>query len=157
MKRIRLGVLSHAHGHINTYCGVLQGQEDVDLVASWDDNIDRGQRAAEKYGLQFRDRIEAVLEDEEIDAVMIGSETNRHADLVEAAAAAGKGILLQKPMATTLADCDRIIGAIDAYGVKFSLAYQMRHDPVNARIKQLLDAGLVGQPAIVRRRHCINV
>ena len=157
MKRIRLGVLSHAHGHINTYCGVLQGQEDVDLVASWDDNIDRGQRAAEKYGLQFRDRIEAVLEDEEIDAVMIGSETNRHADLVEAAAAAGKGILLQKPMATTLADCDRIIAAVEKHGVPFSMAFQMRLDPVNQRMKQLLEEGIVGRPAIVRRRHCINV
>ena len=113
MKRIRLGVLSHAHGHINTYCSVLQDQDDVDLVASWDDNTNRGQRAAKQFGLQFRDHIEAVVEDAGIDAVMIGSETNRHADLVEVAAAAGKGILLQKPMATTLADCDRIIAAVE--------------------------------------------
>ena len=36
MDRIRLGVLSHAHGHINTYCGALRDAEDVELVASWD-------------------------------------------------------------------------------------------------------------------------
>ena len=49
---------------------------------------------------------------------MIGSETNRHADFVELAAAAGKHILLQKPMATSLADCDRIIVALRQSGVE---------------------------------------
>lgn len=155
--RTRIGVLSHAHGHINTYLGVLKDEADVELVASWDDNTDRGRRAAETYGLELRDSVAAVVEDEGIDAVMIGCETNRHADLVEQAAAAGKGILLQKPMATTLADCDRIIAAVERYEVPFSMAFQMRHDPVNVRMKQLLEEGIVGRPAIVRRRHCINV
>ena len=157
MAPLRISVLSHAHGHINTYCGVLQDRADVDLVATWDDNQERGQRAAARFGLQLRDSVQAVVEDRSIDAVLIGSETDRHADLVEQAAAAGKAILLQKPMATTLADCDRIIAAVDTHEVRFSMAYQMRHDPVNAKMKELFDAGIVGRPAIVRRRHCINV
>ncbi len=157
MKPIRIGILSHAHGHINTYCGVLRDRPDVDLVATWDDNAARGQRAAAQFGLELRNSVQAVVEDPQIDAVMIGSETNRHADLVEAAAAAGKAILLQKPMATSLADCDRIIAAVEAHGVRFSMAYQMRHDPVNIKMKELFDAGIVGKPSIVRRRHCINV
>jgi predicted dehydrogenase len=157
MERLRIGVLSHAHGHVNTYCGVMAGWDDVELAATWDDNRSRGQRAAERYGLQLRDSVSAVVEDPRIDAVMIGSETNRHADLVEAAASADKAILLQKPMATTLADCDRIIAAVEQHRVKFSMAFQMRHDPVNAKMKDLFDSGLVGRPAIVRRRHCINV
>lgn len=157
MERLRIGVLSHAHGHINTYCGILRDRDDVDLVATWDADRGRGQQAAKRFGLELRDSAQAVVEDPRIDAVMIGSETNRHADLVESAAAAGKAILLQKPMATTLADCDRIIAAVDRHGVKFSVAFQMRHDPVNEKMKELLDAGIVGRPAMVRRRHCINV
>jgi predicted dehydrogenase len=98
-----------------------------------------------------------VYNNPEIDAVIVTSETNRHADLVERAAASGKHILCQKPLATTLADCDRIIAAVKKYGVKFSMAYQMRHDPVNCKIKELLDAGAVGKVAVVRRRHSINV
>ncbi|MFC1526990.1 Gfo/Idh/MocA family protein [Candidatus Latescibacterota bacterium] len=157
MDRVRIGVLSHAHGHVNTYCDVMQGFDDVDLVATWDDDRDRGQRASEAFGLELRDRAEDVVDDPGIDAVMIGSETNRHADFVELAAAAGKHILLQKPMATTLADCDRIIRTVQEHSVKFSMAFQMRHDPVNQKMKELLDEGVVGKVAVVRRRHCINV
>ncbi|NLS79859.1 MAG: Gfo/Idh/MocA family oxidoreductase [Chloroflexi bacterium] len=157
MDRIGIGVLSHAHGHSNTYCQQMLDFPDVRLVANWDDNARRGQAAAERYGMTYRSDPRQVVGDPRVDAVIIATETNRHADYVELAAAAGKAILLQKPMATTLADCDRIIAAVQRHGVKFSLAFQMRHDPVNQKIKELLDAGAVGKVAIVRRRHSINV
>lgn len=157
MKPIGIGIISHAHGHSNVYCEVMQGFDDVELVANWDDNLERGQAAAATYGLDFRPDVGDVLSDPRIDAVIITCETNRHADYVELAAAAGKHILLQKPMATTLSDCDRIIRAVDQAGIKFSMAFQMRHDPVNRQMKELLDQGAVGQVAVVRRRHCISV
>ena len=157
MDRVNVGVLSHAHGHVNVYCGVMQHFDDVELVATWDDEPERGSQQARAFGLDLRAKPEDVVGDPGIDAVMIGAETNRHADLVELAAAAGKHILLQKPMATTLADCDRIIDAVTRAGVKFSMAFQMRHDPVNQKMKALLHEGVVGRVAVVRRRHCIPV
>ena len=157
MDRVRIGILSHAHGHINTYCSVMQHFDDVELVASWDDNPERGQQHAGQFGLDFRPAPQDVLSDPQIDTVMIGAETNRHAEFVDMAAAAGKHILLQKPMATTLEDCDRIISAVNRAGIKFSMAFQMRHDPVNQKIKALLQEGVVGKVAVVRRRHCIPV
>jgi predicted dehydrogenase len=135
----------------------MRGFDDVELVATWDDNVARGQRAAETYGLEYRPDAEAVIGDPNIDALILTMETNRHADFVERAAAAGKHILLQKPMATTLADCDRIIRAVQESGVKFSMAFQMRHDPVNIKIKELVDEGAVGNIAVIRRRHTISV
>ena len=157
MDRVRIGVLSHAHGHVNEYCRVMGGFDDVALVATWDDDAERAAAAGERFGLEVRSSPEAVVEDPGIDAVMIACETNRHADMVELAAAAGKAILLQKPMATTLSDCDRIIAAVEAARVKFGMAYQMRHDPVNQKMKELLGQEAVGRVAVVRRRHCINV
>jgi len=126
-------------------------------VATWDDNEDRGRQAADKFGLDLRSTPDGVLDDPKVDAVMIGVETNRHAEFVERAAAAGKHILLQKPMATTLEDCDRIIAAVKKSGVKFSMAFQMRLDPVNRKIRELLAQGAVGRVAVVRRRHSIPV
>jgi predicted dehydrogenase len=93
---------------------------------------------------------------DDIDAVFVTSPTNKHAEHVMAAARAGKGVLLQKPMALTLEDCDLISAAIDRHGVPFSMCYQMRCDPVNLKIKELLDQGAVGKPAVVRRRHAIG-
>ncbi len=155
--KIGIGVLSHAHGHANVYCDVMRRFEDVELIATWDDNEARGKKAAQAYGLQYRSRADDVIQDPKIDALIVTCETNRHAEFIERAAAAGKHILCQKPMATTLADCDRIIDAVRKHGVKFSMAFQMRHDPVNQKIKELLDQGAVGNVAIVRRRHAINV
>ncbi|MEM7029645.1 MAG: Gfo/Idh/MocA family oxidoreductase [Chloroflexota bacterium] len=157
MDKVRIGVLSHAHGHANVYCKVMQEFDDVDLVATWDDNAERGQQAAQNFGLEFRTNATDVINDPKIDAVIVTMETNRHADFIEQAAAAGKHILCQKPLATTLADCDRINKAVDEAGIKFSMAFQMRHDPVNQKIKALVDEGAVGNIAVVRRRHCIPV
>lgn len=157
MRRIGVGILSHAHGHVDTYCRVLRGEPGVDLVATWDADPARRRRAAESFGLAPRDTPSQVVDDPRVDAVFIGSPTNRHAELVELAAAAGKAILCQKPMATTLADCDRICRAVDRHGVRFSLAFQMRCDPVNRKIKELLDQGAVGRVSLVRRRHAIGV
>ena len=157
MDKVGIGVLSHAHGHANTYCRVMRGFDDVELVATWDDNVERGQQQAQAYGLEFCSNADDVINHPRVDAVIVGIETNRHAEFVERAAAAGKHILLQKPMATTLEDCDRIIAAVHKYGVKFSMGFQMRHDPVNCRIKELVDCNTVGRIAVVRRRHAINV
>ena len=157
MDKVHIGVISHAHGHINTYCGQMQHFDDVELVATWDDDEGRGRANADKFGLEFRASADAVLDDPNIDTVMIGIETNRHAEYAQRAAQAGKNILLQKPMATTLEDCDRIIAAVAESGVKFSMAFQMRRDPVNRKIKALVERGTVGEIAVVRRRHCIPV
>ena len=157
MDRVRIGVLSHAHGHSNAYCRKMLEFDDVELVACWDDNEERGREAADAFGMEFRADCEAVAGDPRIDAVIVATETNRHAEYVELAAEAGKAILCQKPLATTLDDCDRIIEVVRRTGVKFSVAFQMRQDPVNRKIKELVDANAVGQIAVIRRRHCIGV
>ena len=157
MDKVRTGVLSHAHGHANMYCSVMQSFEDVELVACWDDDAERGGQAAQQFDMEFRTDAGDLIDDPAIDAVIVTMETNRHVDFVERAAAAGKHILCQKPMATSLEDCDRIIAAVRRHGVKFSMAFQMRHDPANQKIKELLADGAVGKVAVVRRRHSIPV
>lgn len=156
-EKIGISVLSFAHGHAGVYCQVMRDFPDVTLVSAWDDNLERGQRAAANYGMKFCQDLDEVLADPDVQAVIVTCETNRHAEMIERAAAAGKHILCQKPLATTLADCDRIIRAVHQHGVKFSMGYQMRHDPVNQKIKELLEAGAIGKVAIVRRRHSIPV
>lgn len=158
-KKVRLGVISFAHGHVNTYCEAIASlpdlQADAEVVAGWDVDATRGQTQCAKFGLAFEADLDALLRRDDIDAVFVTSPTNKHAEHVLAAAQAGKHILLQKPMALTLADCDAITQAVNRYRVKFSLCYQMRCDPVNQKMKQLLDEGVLGKIAVVRRRHAI--
>lgn len=155
-KTLRLGVVSFAHGHVNSYVETIKDFEDATVVAGWDADVQRGETQCAKYGLQFERDLDTLLKRDDIDAVFVTSPTNKHAEHVIAAAQAGKHVLLQKPMALSLADCDAIIDAIKRYGIKFSLCYQMRCDPVNQKIKALLDDGAVGKVAMVKRRHAIN-
>ena len=153
---VRLGVISFAHGHVNAYAETIADFADAQVVAGWDADRERGQAQCARYGLAFEPDLDALLRRDDVDAVFVTSPTNRHAEHTIAAAQAGKGILLQKPMALTLEDCDAIATAVERYGVPFSMCYQMRCDPVNQKIKELMDEGAVGKVAVVRRRHAIG-
>jgi predicted dehydrogenase len=157
MTRINVGVLSFAHGHVGTYCNQMKDWDDVRLVACWDDDLTRGRQNAEKFRMDFSPHVEDVVARRDIDAIIVASETNKHGDLCVAAAAAGKAILLQKPMALTLEECDRIIAAVDRAGVSFQMAFQMRCDPVNQHMKRWIDDGVLGKIGTLRRRHCLSL
>ncbi|MGC9467532.1 MAG: Gfo/Idh/MocA family protein [Anaerolineae bacterium] len=155
--KIGIGVISFAHGHAQAYCQRMLTYDDVKLVSCWDDNETRGAEAASAYDMRYTPHLEDVLNDPEIQGVIVTCETNRHREMVVAAAEAGKDILCQKPMALTLEDCDRMTEAAEKAGVKFVMAYQMRHDPSNQKIKEVVESGVLGQISLLRRRHCIPV
>jgi predicted dehydrogenase len=155
--KLGVAVLSFAHGHAAIYCDRLATYDDVRLAACWDDDAPRGAAMAARYGMRYSPHPEDAFDDPNVQAVIVTCETHRHAEMAVAAAAAGKHILCQKPMALTLADCDRMIAAVESAGVKFMMAFQMRHDPSNQKIKQLIEEGAVGRISLVRRRHCIPV
>jgi predicted dehydrogenase len=155
--KIGIGIISFAHGHANSYCNKMQGFDDVKLIACWDDNVERGENAATQFGMNFSPHLEDVVNNREIDAVIVTCETNRHAEMVAAAALAGKHILCQKPMALTLEDCDKMTKAVQKSGVKFMMAHQMRRDPANIAMKEIIESGVLGKIGMLRRRHCINV
>ncbi|MGQ9631196.1 MAG: Gfo/Idh/MocA family protein [bacterium] len=152
-KKIGVAILSFAFGHARMCTEAIQEFEDARVIGVWDDYPERGSEAAGRYNLPFTSKLDEILGRDDVDAVIICSETDKHADLVEEAAKAGKHILCQKPMAYTLSDCDRIIRAVEKYKIKFMMAYQMRHDPVNKKMKELIDEGAIGKVALLRRRH----
>ena len=152
---IKVGILGFAHGHVNAYCTQWQQkpEHDIELVAGWDHDAARLAKSAETYHVQPYATLEECLAHPGLQAVVIGAETSLHADVVEKAAAAGKQIALQKPLALTLAEADRIVAAVERHGVPFTLAWQMRVDPQNVQMKELMQSGVLGRIFMVRRRH----
>lgn len=92
----------------------------------------------------------ALLADPEIEAVYIATPVHLHAEQTIAAAEAGKHVLCEKPMALNVAECDRMIAACEANGVKLGIAYYRHFYPVLARVKALLAAGTIGQPILAQ-------
>lgn len=154
--KLGIGIVSFAHGHVNAYASKIKQFDDAELVACWDDDPERGQRNADSFVIPYSPHLEDLLSRQDIHCVMVASETNKHADLCIAAMEAGKSVLLQKPMAITLADCDRVIKTVEKTGQWFSLAYQMRCDIQNITMRKMVQDGLLGKVGMIRRRHCIN-
>ncbi len=86
-----------------------------------------------------------LLADPGVQAVVIATPHHQHTAIAEAAAAAGKHILLEKPMASTLAECDRILQAVDRAGVKLMVGHVNHFAPAYELAKQILDSGELGE------------
>ncbi len=157
MNPIGLGILGFAHGHVGTYCDRWRQTPElgVRLVAGWDRDAARLATATESRGIEKAASAAKLLARSDVAAVVIGAETAFHAELVEQAAVAGKAIILQKPLALTLAEADRIVAAVEKTKVPFTLAWQMRVDPHNVRVRELLAEGRFGRIYMLRRRHCL--
>ena len=153
-----IAILGFAHGHVHAYLDAWRQQPDwgVAAVAGWDHDPARAAAACARHGLAQAESVAALLARADIHAVVIAAETLHHADLACAAAAAGKAVILQKPLALTMAQADRIVAAVARYGVPFTIAWQMRVDPHNLKIKELLAGGDFGRVYMVRRRHCLS-
>jgi len=91
-----------------------------------------------------------LIADRDVDAVYIATPVRVHAEQAIAAAAAGKHVLCEKPMAMTAAECDRIIAACRANGVALGVAYYRHFYPVIARIKAIVASGEVGDAVLAQ-------
>jgi len=152
---MNIGILGLAHPHVGSYLDQWKEHPELDIqaVAVWDHDAGRTKPAAEKYGMAVAASAEELLARRDIGGVVIAAETSLHAELVEKAAAAGKAIVVQKPMALTLEEADRIVAAVKRAKVPFTVAWQMRVDPQNIRMKELMQNGSLGKIFMVRRRH----
>ncbi len=86
-----------------------------------------------------------VLADPEVEAVIIGSSTDTHADLIEAAAETGKAIFCEKPIDLDLARTRACLAAVDKAGVPLFIGFNRRFDPSFAGLKEALGAGRIGK------------
>ena len=91
-----------------------------------------------------------ILDDPAVEAVAICSSTDSHAQIIEEAAAAGKHIFCEKPIDFDLARIDRALAAVERAGVLLQVGFNRRFDPSFRRVRELVAAGAVGQPHLVR-------
>jgi myo-inositol 2-dehydrogenase/D-chiro-inositol 1-dehydrogenase len=94
--------------------------------------------------------LDRLWEDPAVDAVVIAAPARFHADLVVAAAAAGKAVFCEKPMAVTLPDADRAIDAARRAGVVLQVGFNRRFAPDWRAARELIDAGRLGVPRLLR-------
>ncbi|HKR27098.1 MAG TPA: Gfo/Idh/MocA family oxidoreductase [Acidobacteriaceae bacterium] len=117
--------------------------------------ITGGSRAAAlatEYGMATEPGTEALFARPDVDVVMISTPHAAHAEQAVAAARAGKHILLDKPMATTLEDCDRILEAVRSAGVRLMIMFGQRFRDCNIEAHRLVRAGAIGRVRMMQEQ-----
>jgi myo-inositol 2-dehydrogenase/D-chiro-inositol 1-dehydrogenase len=111
---------------------------------------DSARDLAETLGVVAAGELDELLGAGDVDAVAICSSTDTHADLIVAAAQAGKAIFCEKPVSLDLVEVDRALAAVEAAGVPFQIGFNRRFDPAHAAVAAAVAGGEIGEPQLAR-------
>lgn len=123
-----------------------------ELAAVCDVDAGRASELASTFGVQAYTDLDKMLDREDIAAVSIVTPDFAHTELALAAVAAGKHVLVEKPLATTSADCRRVIEAARIANVKLMVDFHNRWSPPFCSAKASIDAGEIGSVRLVSYR-----
>jgi predicted dehydrogenase len=130
------------------HAAALRGIAEAEPTAVCDVSSERIRTFAERYGARGFTDVDALLREGKVEAVVIGTPHPLHAAPAVRAAEAGVHVLVEKPLAATLADCDAMLAAAKRAGVLLGVISQRRfYEPVR-RMKEAFDAGKIGRPAL---------
>jgi len=125
------------------------------FVSVYDVNEKSAKKAARKFKMEQFNEYDAFLKSD-IDAVLIMVPHYLHEKYVVAAAEAGKHVICEKPMATTLEGCDQMIEATTKADVKFMIAENHRFLPAHEYIRNTVQKGLIGKVFLIRAYEGVN-
>jgi myo-inositol 2-dehydrogenase/D-chiro-inositol 1-dehydrogenase len=153
MKKIRVGVIGAGRIgkiHIENLCYRIPGVEVVG-VSEAEAALPATKEWAAQFGITNVVSDPAVLiEDPNIDAIVICSPTNTHADLIIQSAAAGKAIFCEKPIANDLERTREALEAVQKAGVKLQVGFNRRFDPNFKRVRELVSSNELGETHIIK-------
>ncbi len=147
MASVNLGVVSYAHPHAPKYAATIAACPHAELVgiAGLGANSDQAAIEAAAYGVSYHADYRDLLAREDLAGVYVGSEPPRHLEVVAAAAARGKHVLCDKPIALTLSEADEIIRLAREAGVKLMVPFNPRFQLPLMKVKAALDSGEAGE------------
>jgi len=151
---IIVALVGAAHIHVPGFIGILKSRDDVKVKCVYDHDAARAAQRANDLSASVAKTAQEIWDDPEIKAVVICSETNRHFDLVLAAAKASKHMFAEKPLGITGKESSEMADAIDKAKVFFTTGYMSRTSPQILFIKEQVDKGAFGKITRVRGSMC---
>jgi predicted dehydrogenase len=147
---LRVGMLSRWHVHADEYARAVNDSPHARVHAVWDEDPARGARWASELGVDFIADQPQLLD--AVDAVVVTAPTDRHAELIIDAAAAGKHVFTEKVLAPRLADARRIAAAVRAAPIHFAISFPRRTIPPLLYASKLVESGALGDVTLLRIR-----
>jgi D-xylose 1-dehydrogenase (NADP+, D-xylono-1,5-lactone-forming) len=147
---MRLGILSTARINRLLLAGARESDRvEVTAVASRD--AARAEAYAREHGIErTHESYDALLADEDVDAVYVPLPNSLHVEWSIRALEAGKHVLCEKPLSRRPADVERAFDVAERAGLVLTEAFMYRHNPQTARLKALVDSGEIGELRVIR-------
>lgn len=151
MRKLGVGVLGvgeMGHRHAENLRRLVP---DARLVAVADVSAERARQTASELEIdRSYGSLEALLECKELDAVILATPDKFHAAGIKLAAAAGKDILCEKPLALTLADAHEALAAVSKAGIRLQVGFMRHYDPGYSAAMKRIEAGEIGVPVVFK-------
>jgi myo-inositol 2-dehydrogenase/D-chiro-inositol 1-dehydrogenase len=149
-KKLHIGIIGAGRiGRVHTETLAFRLPQSK-IMAIADVNRDAAESLAAHCGIpKVAASAEEVITDPTIEAVLICSSTDTHADLIVAAAEAGKHIFCEKPIAHSLEQIDRSLAAVKKAGVQLQIGFNRRFDANFARVRHAVVSGEIGKPSLM--------
>ncbi|KKB85162.1 oxidoreductase [Devosia limi DSM 17137] len=144
---IGLGMASQPHAR-----ALLALGDSIETLHAFSPSAARRQSFAQAYGLPVIDNAEAIFGDPRVDAVLVLTPPNTHLELVQQAAAAGKHVLLEKPLDISIARAEQLVEVAERAGITLGVVLQNRFRPAALALQALLDSGRLGRLVQVAAR-----
>ena len=150
-----IGVGGYGEVHIRTY----QKDSRVNLLKVWSRSKEKAKRVGEKYKIPYTNDLEEIAKDERIKIVSIATPDFAHTIPAMKMLQSGKDILLEKPMATSVGECKKILETQKRTGRKLMVNFHQRWYPPLEKAKELVENGKIGKPlaAFARLSNRISV
>ena len=143
---LKLGIAGFRHGHIYSLYDLAKESERVDVVAAWEEDAAAICDAQENHGVVFTHKTyEDMLNDPQIDIIGIGNYYGARGKMAIDALRAGKHVIADKPLCTSLEELNEIKRLSKEKGLCVGLMLNMRHDKNVLAAKKIIDDGLIGQ------------
>lgn len=145
-KKIRWGVLGAAKIALTKVIPAMQAGDYSEITAIASRDLEKARSAARDLGIpKFYGSYEQLISDPDIDAVYNPLPNNLHVEWTIKAAAAGKHVLCEKPIAMTVAEAGKLIEARDETGVKIQEAFMVRTHPQWLKVRELIGENRIGR------------
>jgi len=153
MKKIRLGIIGCGRIVQNCHIPAIANNDNIELVAVCDVNSSLAQTFALEHHIgRVYAGGEELCSAKDVDAVLICLPHHLHKQAVVAAAKAGKHLLVEKPLANTMRECDEIISEVEKAGVTLMVGHVMRFSSDFQKIRNAVKSGDIGKPISIRAR-----
>ena len=157
-KKVRFGIVGVGSRGLGAFGEMIVDRSDAEIVAMCDTNRIRLETGAERLKISpaFYSNIGDMLKQESLDAVVITTPDYLHEQCAVAALEAGVNVLVDKPLAISVKGCKHIIDTAEKSGRIVMIGFNLRHNAVLKRLKQIVSDGMLGRVFLVENREFYN-